>query len=405
MAAAAAGEHGSDVEGPEPGRGLAGVEDAAGGAGDGVHVGPGRAWRCPLARCSRLSMGRSARRIRASGPPDHPDHRARAGRVCPSAARHSMRQSHGRGHGVGVGRAGQHPAAPELETPSAWSPGGTVTAVVMSVSPSSASASGGDPRRASPLTAPARPCGRSRPRARAAISCGTVMWCWSSASESRTLARVIVFMKAHSASGSAAMNCFVRRHLPHPVHDPGLGGDDEPLDRPLGHRADHPLGRGDVQALGPDVALAHLVDELPGAAALGVHQHLRVGIPLPGGVERLGADALVHVALAQPDLDPAVRPHPAHVRAEEEVGQEEDALVFGDGVDHVEHVAAGAAVVELRLHLGRGVDVAHRDVAGELGLPPPHVLRRDRWPRASSRPGGRAAAPAWRATGSPPSPP
>ena len=61
----------------------------------------------------------------------------------------------------------------------------------------------------------------------------------------------------------------VRRHLPHPVHNPRLGGHDERLGRPLGHRADHALGRGDVQTLGPDVTPAHLVNELPGAADSG----------------------------------------------------------------------------------------------------------------------------------------
>ena len=73
----------------------------------------------------------------------------------------------------------------------------------------------------------------------------------------------------------------VGRHLPHPVHDPGLGGHDEPLGRPLGHRPDHPLGRGDVQPLRLDVAPSHAVDELPGAAALGMDQHLRFGILRP----------------------------------------------------------------------------------------------------------------------------
>ena len=166
----------------------------------------------------------------------------------------------------------------------------------------------------------------------------------------------------------------LRRHLPHPVHDAGFGRDDELLDRPLGHRADHPLRRGDVQSLRPDVAPAHLVDELARAAALRMHQDLGVRVLLARGVERLGADPLVHVALAQPHLDPPVRPHPAHVGAEEEVGEEEDALVRRDGVDHVEHVAAGAAVVELRLHVGGRVDVAHRDVVRELRLPAPDVL-------------------------------
>ena len=55
-------------------------------------------------------------------------------------------------------------------------------------------------------------------------------------------------------------------------------------------------------------------------------------------------------------------------------GRKRMPLVLGDGVDHVEHVAAGAAVVELRLHLGGRVDVADGDVVGELRLPAAHVL-------------------------------
>ena len=92
----------------------------------------------------------------------------------------------------------------------------------------------------------------------------------------------------------------------------------------------------------------------------------------------VGPDAGMHVALAQPHLDVPVRTHASHVRAQEEVGQEEDALALRDRVDHVQHVAAGAAVVELRLHLGGGVHVPHRDVPGEARLPLPHVGRGDR---------------------------
>ena len=118
-----------------------------------------------------------------------------------------------------------------------------------------------------------------------------------------------------------------------------------------------------------------LVDELARAAALGVDQDLGVGVALPRRVEGLAPDAPVHVALAHPDLDPAVRPHPARVGAEEEVGEEEDAAIGRNRVDHVEDVAAGAAVVQLGLHLRGGVDVAHRDVIGKLRPPLPHLAR------------------------------
>ena len=131
-----------------------------------------------------------------------------------------------------------------------------------------------------------------------------------------------------------------------------------------------------MKSLGLDVAQAHLVDELARAAALGVHQHLGVGVRRARGIQRLGPNSLVHVALAHPHLDVAVGSHPPHVRAEEEVGQEENALVGGNGVDHVEHVAAGAAVVELRLDLGGGVHVADRDVVRETA--PSTAARRRR---------------------------
>ena len=45
--------------------------------------------------------------------------------------------------------------------------------------------------------------------------------------------------------------------------------------------ADHPFGRGDVKALGIHVAVAHLVDQLSRAPALGMHQHLGVRMGAP----------------------------------------------------------------------------------------------------------------------------
>ncbi len=107
-------------------------------------------------------------------------------------------------------------------------------------------------------------------------------------------------------------------------------------------------------------------------------QHLGVGMRRTLGIERIGVDALVHMALAHPDLDLPVGPHPPHVGAQEEVGQEQDAPVFRHGIDHVQHVATGAAVVQLRLHRCSGIHVPHRHVAGELLAPPDHVLGVDR---------------------------
>jgi hypothetical protein len=161
------------------------------------------------------------------------------------------------------------------------------------------------------------------------------------------------------------------------VHDPGLGCHDELLGRTLGHRANHPLCRRNVEALGIDVAAAHAVDELPGATAFGVHQHFGLRIRSARFVQDLRANSLVDVALTHPHLDPPVGAHPPHVASEEEVGKKQDPLVRRDCVDHIEHVPAGAAVIELRLHLGRGVHVSHGDVIGELRPPLPDIFRRD----------------------------
>ncbi len=70
--------------------------------------------------------------------------------------------------------------------------------------------------------------------------------------------------------------------------------------------------------------------------------------------------------------------HPPHMGPEEEVGAEEDAAVLRDRIDHLENVAAGAAVVQLGLHLGGRIHVADDHVAGKLRLPGPHIVSGDR---------------------------
>src|SRR3954466_10836562 len=164
----------------------------------------------------------------------------------------------------------------------------------------------------------------------------------------------------------------VGRYLLHPVHDSGLGGHDELGGRTFGDLTDHALGRGDVQSFGADVAHTHAVDELTRAATLGVNQHLCLGIFGTRLVQHVRPNALVDVTLTHPDLDLPLRPHPADVAAEEEIGQEENPFVFRDSVDDIEHVAAGAAVVQLGFDLCRGVDIPNGDVPRELRLPTPN---------------------------------
>ena len=87
----------------------------------------------PQARCSRLSIGRSARRMRPRAPVDDARDRRPPRTVRPSGARHSMRQLAGPGHRVRVCGAGEHAAAPKLDdAPRRRRRRATVTAVVTS---------------------------------------------------------------------------------------------------------------------------------------------------------------------------------------------------------------------------------------------------------------------------------
>ena len=96
-----------------------------------------------------------------------------------------------------------------------------------------------------------------------------------------------------------------------------------------------------------------------------------------------------------------VRPvEPAHVRAEEHVGEKENLLVGGNRVHDFDRIARRAAVVALGLHLGRRVDVRHDHGAGMLGLPRAQLLGVDR--AASEQPAARSgSSTVLSATGSP----
>ena len=72
-------------------------------------------------------------------------------------------------------------------------------------------------------------------------------------------------------------------------------------------------------------------------------------------------------------LDEGAEPH---VGAEEDLGL--GAVLGPDVLDDPDRVGGGAAVVGLRLHLGRGVDVHHDQGAGVLGLPGAQLVGVDR---------------------------
>jgi len=141
--------------------------------------------------------------------------------------------------------------------------------------------------------------------------------------------------------------------------------------------------------LGVDVSGGHVLHRLGRAAALGVDQELGLRVLGSGSLDVLGANPGVHVALAVPDveagptvgvvaqsrltLDESTEPH---------VGPEEDlclgAVLAPDVLDHLHRVRGRAAVVGLRLHLGRGVHVHDHDRAGVLALPIAKLIGVDR---------------------------
>ena len=120
------------------------------------------------------------------------------------------------------------------------------------------------------------------------------------------------------------------------------------------------------------------------AAALGVDEELRVrGVGLPAR-DVLRTDPGVDVALAHPDPELPARdllePEP-----EEHVGEEEDLGVLGDRLDDALRVPGRAAVVALRLHLGRRVHVGDDDRPGILRLPRAKLIGRDRRGEGAAR--------------------
>src|SRR5680860_1483524 len=96
----------------------------------------------------------------------------------------------------------------------------------------------------------------------------------------------------------------------------------------------------------------------------------------------VGPDAGVDVALAGPDVH-RVAGLALDVGAQPDVRAEEDlrlgAVLAEDVLDHLDRVGGGAAVVGLRLDLGRGVDVHDDDRVGAVArLPVAQLARGDR---------------------------
>ena len=119
-------------------------------------------------------------------------------------------------------------------------------------------------------------------------------------------------------------------------------------------------------------------DELAGAAALGVDEHLRARVGRLARQHLRRADAGVDVALAHPELHVVAPERLLEPGAEEDVGQEEDRPLRRDRADDRRGVAAGHAVIRLGLDRRRGVDVAHDHRPRMRRLPGAQLLDGDR---------------------------
>jgi hypothetical protein len=130
-----------------------------------------------------------------------------------------------------------------------------------------------------------------------------------------------------------------------------------------------------------DVAVRQVLHHRRRTAALGVDQHVGVGMLVAHPLHIVGPQGGVHVALPGPDahllprllLDEGTEPH---VRAEEDLGV--GTVLAVDVLDHVHRVRRRDAVVGLGLHLGGRIHVHHHNRAGVLCLPRAQGVRRDR---------------------------
>ena len=172
MTGAAAQYHRGDVEGAEAGCGLPGMEDSAAGAGDGVDVGARRGGDAagPLEQVEHGALGAKEAFERAV---QHADDSA--GIDCAPLLRAPVDAAGARPrHRVGVSDAGQYAPAPifddafGLESRRHGDRGGDVGVAVLGED------RGGYPRRVR-AHFPSATMRSIAPRARAAISAGTVM--------------------------------------------------------------------------------------------------------------------------------------------------------------------------------------------------------------------------------------
>ncbi len=163
-----------------------------------------------------------------------------------------------------------------------------------------------------------------------------------------------------------------------PVKNPHFGSDDELIRVADRRTLDHPFGRKDLNALGFHVAGRHGLEHARRAAALRVHEKFRVRVQRALLADVFRRYAGVHMTLAHPHEHVLPASHPAHVRAEEHVGQEENLAIGGDRIHDFHRVSRRTAVVAFRLHVSTRVDVRNDNGPGMLGLPLAKLLGGDR---------------------------
>ncbi len=188
---------------------------------------------------------------------------------------------------------------------------------------------------------------------------------------------VIIFMYLQTAArltGSKSTSGLALREL---VEHAGLGGDEHVRRRGVAGG-----GRPCRSSTGSCVRASGTTPAPTRYSALVAHPH-------SGWMNSSASGASATRALRSAPLMPACTWHSPsqmcmfsrpvmalHVGPEELVGAEQHLGVGGDRLHHLDGVRRGAADVGLGLHRRRGVDVAHDDGAGVLGLPRPELCRR-----------------------------
>ena len=138
----------------------------------------------------------------------------------------------------------------------------------------------------------------------------------------------------------------------------------QPLRALVAHPFDHVRGRAGEVGFGQHIRRAfRMRDDLHG------------GIGFAIGAQLVAGKALMHLAGAFPgdDLHAGFRSDVARqilVRQEDHGG-------CAQALDHLDGIGRGAADIDLRLHVGRRVDIGHHRHAGKTLAQQPHVVAGD----------------------------